>query len=89
MIFWLFIAGMVGFLVCSICSVSGYSDEYDRGYQDGLNRNRARKVEEVTEHIDHRKGRCPACGLKVWDYGDTNYCLHCGQRLEWEYERIP
>lgn len=48
-----------------------------------LKRSIPQKVDNFEIHVDHTKGNCPSCGYSILNYGDAEYCIKCGKKLEW------
>ena len=68
----LYIGGIAGIFIASMCNVSGS----------------AKDVLNEKQHVDHLSGDCPSCGQNLRNFGDVNYCWSCGQKLMWWGEII-
>lgn len=54
-----------------------------------LKKTMPQKVGNLEKHVDHVKGNCPSCGYIISNYGDAEYCIKCGKKLDWaDHEEI-
>lgn len=51
------------------------------------NKERVKQPKNIREHVDHKSGECPICGIRLVHYGNMNYCHNCGSKLDWEEEK--